>query len=194
MSTHKARRTPWFGNILTWQRSPEPDTWQARHGGTLHEIVKLTRSTADALRTGRGWHLVNQPDQPDVDQWVGPSLGPSKPTALLLAEAHILVPYREWFAAPDAPGFIPAISDPGTYWGERFIAWPDHQRGCLTAHDRDGGRVAEVWPQFSIDAEPAVEQVGLSWAPVLQDGRELDVTPSWHDACASILKALRKTA
>ena len=175
----------WFGGILTWRRSS--DGWEARHGGKLHEIVKLSRRGADEQRTSPGWHLVHH--EPGA-AWCGPGLGGTRDYALVMAEAHILVPHREWFASDDAPGFTSAMSGGGAAWGTRpFTAWPDHERRCITARAGDDV-VGEVAPEFALEADPAVEPVHLVWTPTLRSGRILQASASWRAACASLADAV----
>ena len=107
-----------------------------------------------------------------------------------MAEAHILVPYREWFTSNDAPGFTTAMTGGGATWGTHpLTAWPDHQHGRITAQ-RGDVVVGEVRPHFLIDSNPAVEPVHVLWTPKLMNGPRLSAETSWHLAAAALVHAL----
>ncbi|MET9260346.1 hypothetical protein [Amycolatopsis sp. NPDC004079] len=177
----------WFGDILSWRRGD--DGWEARHGGKLHEIVKLSRRDADAQRTSPGWHLIHH--EPGA-AWCGPRLGRTLDRALRMAEAHILVPYPQWFAADGAPGFITAMTGGGGAWAKhRLVAYPDHERRCITAHRDDGADtvVGEIRPRFLLDGDPALEPVRILWTPKRAAGPFLAASMSWHTAAAGLARA-----
>uniref|UniRef100_UPI003F492F69 hypothetical protein n=1 Tax=Amycolatopsis sp. CA-096443 TaxID=3239919 RepID=UPI003F492F69 len=178
----------WFGEILSWRRND--DGWETRHGGQLHEIVKLARRDADGQNTSPGWHLIH--DQPGV-AWCGPALGRTRDHALVMAEAHILVPYAQRFATGDAPGFIHAMTGAGPVWGRhRLTAKPDHEGRRFTAHRADGVVIGEIRPRFLVDGDPALEPVRIQWTPELDNGPRLDPEPTWHRAAAALAHAVNK--
>lgn len=175
----------WFGGILSWRRSD--DGWETRHGGTLHEIVKLTRRDADAQRTQPGWHLIRR--DPGA-AWCGPDLGRTRDRALRMAEAHILVPSREWVVTGDAPGFITALAGARPVWGAQSLtALPDHEHRRITVL-RDDVVAGEIRPRFLIDGDPALEPVGITWTPKPVHGPCLGPRDSWHAAAAALARVL----
>lgn len=175
---HPAR---WFGGILSWHRSEHG--WQARHGGKLHEIAKLGRQAAEEHGTTPGWHLI---DHEPGAFWVGPDVGRTCDRAFVMAEAHILVPFRDWFPTNDAPGFISALGG-GAVWGRRpLTAFPDSGHGRIVAHDRGDVVVGAIRPLFLIDGDPALEPVRILWEPRLENGPRLATDPSWHAAASAL--------
>ncbi|MEU3625980.1 hypothetical protein BS329_30475 [Amycolatopsis coloradensis] len=111
-----------------------------------------------------------------------------------MAEAHILVPSRQWFPTDDAPGFTTAMSGAGAAWGtHQLTAWPDHDRGRITAR-RGNIVVGEVQPQFLIDGDPAVDRVHVLWTPKLANGPSLSAETSWHLTATALAHALSQLA
>ena len=136
-------KTPWFGNLLDWQRDPQTEMHTAWHGGRSHYILKLDRQSADAKRTNRGWHILAPDDYDQLD--IGPHLGNDVNTAKLNAEAWIVCDNAD---LRQYPQLHLAVHSGSTYY-EGLIANRDdaHQRFTVR-RQREAAPFAAIRPVF----------------------------------------------
>jgi hypothetical protein len=190
-------RTPWFGNLLPWQRgSSWPPSHTLTHASRTLTIIKISFGSARDRRTSPGWHFEHHPhrerEHPHEALPLGPNLSSTVSRAKMLAEVWAIADPAD--VAPGTGNLDDVIANLGVSVssgaGVTGVARTVGNEIHINGRGHGEPLVGVIGLTIDRPEDPASQPVRLTWLPRTADARPLGEVSTWCEARDLVLTAV----